>query len=136
MDPPDAMTTRWVQRYGLQIGGLVIGAAAWEIAGRAGISSALLSFTAVARASVDVFSDEVFLEGLRSTALSIVLAFPPCVILGIALGLLMGLIAPAEWILRPYVNLALSLPLVSVIPVILLLFGLSRQTIVVVIVIY
>jgi ABC-type nitrate/sulfonate/bicarbonate transport system permease component len=130
------MTVRLIRTYGLQIVSLLIAAVVWEIAGRVGISSAVPPFTAVARAAVDVVTDEAFLEGLSSTALSIAIAFPPCIIFGIALGLLMGLITPAEWILRPYVNLALSLPLVSMIPIILLIFGLSRNSIIAVIVIY
>lgn len=128
--------TAWVGTYSLQFVSLLIAAVVWEIAGRAGVSSALPPFTAVAGAAAGVLTDEAFLEGLYSTALSIAIAFPPCVVAGIALGLIMGLIPPAEWILRPYVNLALSLPLVSMIPIILLIFGLSRQTIVAVIVIY
>lgn len=130
------MIVRWFRTYGLQIVSLLVAAVVWEIAGRLGVSSALPPFTAVAGAAGDVATDEAFLQGLSSTALSIAIAFPPCIVIGIGLGLLMGLIAPVEWVLRPYVNLALSLPLVSMIPIILLIFGLSRRTIVAVIVIY
>jgi NitT/TauT family transport system permease protein len=48
----------------------------------------------------------------------------------------MGLLPPVEWFFRPYVNASLSLPLVAIIPIILLIFGLSQTTIVVVIVLY
>lgn len=130
------LVTGWTKRYRIQALGLVLGVVAWEIAGRAGISPAIPPISAVATAGLEVWSGERFLQALRSTAIAIAIAFPPSVIIGVILGLLMGLFRPAEWILRPYTNLALSLPLVAVIPIILLIFGLSQQTIIVVIVLY
>jgi NitT/TauT family transport system permease protein len=73
---------------------------------------------------------------MRSTAVAIGIAFPPSVVIGVILGLLMGLFRPVEWVLRPYINLALSLPLVAMIPIVLLIFGLSQETIIAVIVLY
>jgi NitT/TauT family transport system permease protein len=128
--------TRWAGKYGVQALGLIAGALIWEVAGRAGVSPALPPISAVFAAGVDLWSGERFLESLRSTAIAIAIAFPPSVFFGVLLGLLMGLFRPAEWILRPYINLALSLPLVAIIPIILLIFGLSQETIIVVIVLY
>jgi len=130
------IVTGWTRRYRMQALGIVLGVIAWEIAGRAGISPALPPFSAVAAAGIEVWSGERFLQAMRSTAVAIGIAFPPSVIIGVILGLLMGLLRPAEWILRPYINLALSMPLVAIIPIILLIFGLSQETIIVVIVLY
>ena len=130
------LVTGWTRRYRLQALGLLLGAVAWEVAGRAGISPALPPISAVVTAGLEVWSGERFLQATRSTAIAIGIGFPPSVVIGVTLGLLMGLFRPAEWILRPYINLALSLPLVAIIPIILLIFGLSQQTIIVVIVLY
>lgn len=130
------LVTGWTRRYRVQALGLLLGVIAWEVAGRAGISPALPPISAVATAGLEIWSGERFLQALRSTAIAIGIAFPPSVVIGVVLGLLMGLLRPAEWILRPYVNLALSLPLVAIIPIILLIFGLSQETIIVVIILY
>jgi NitT/TauT family transport system permease protein len=127
---------RWLSRYRLQTLGLVVGAVLWEIVGRAGVSPALPPVSAVLTAGLDLWSSERFLEATRTSASSILIALPPSVVVGVMLGLLMGLFRPVEWVCSPYINLALSLPLVAIIPIILLIFGLSRTTIVVVIVLY
>lgn len=126
----------WTRKYWIQTLGLLLGALAWEIAGRAGLSPALPPISAVARAGVELWSGERFLEAMQSTVVAMGIAFPPSVVIGVVLGMLMGLFRPVEWILRPYINLALSLPLVAVIPIVLLIFGLSQETIIVVIVLY
>ena len=127
---------RWMGKYRMQTLGLLLGAVVWEIAGRAGVSPALPPISSVVAAGFDVWSGERFLDALRSTSTAIAIAFPPSVVVGVILGLLMGLFRPAEWALRPYINLALSLPLVAIIPIVLLIFGLSLETIIVVIVLY
>jgi len=125
-----------VQKYWVQTSGLLLGAAIWEIVGRVGVSPALPPISEVVSAGLELWSSERFIDSMTSTAIAIAIAFPPSVVFGVILGLLMGLVRPAEWVLRPYINLALSLPLVAIIPIILLIFGLSQETIVVVIVLY
>jgi NitT/TauT family transport system permease protein len=87
-------------------------------------------------AGTELWSSERFVESVKTTAGSILIGLPPSLVVGVALGLLMGLFQPVEWFFRPYVNASLSLPLVAVIPIILLIFGLSQTTIVVVIILY
>lgn len=126
----------WTRKYRLQTLGLLLGGILWEVAGRAGISPALPPISSVFEAGLEVWSGDRFLNSLGSTAVAIGIGFPPSVVIGVVLGLLMGLFRPVEWVLRPYINLALSLPLVAIIPIILLIFGLSQETIIVVIVLY
>ncbi|HJQ94286.1 MAG TPA: ABC transporter permease subunit [Acidimicrobiia bacterium] len=124
------------KRYGVQTLGLLIGALLWEVVGRIGVSPALPPISAVFAAGAELWSTERFIDATRTTAASIFIALPPSVIVGVLLGLLMGLFRPVEWVIRPYVNASLSLPLVAVIPIILLIFGLSQTTIVAVIILY
>jgi NitT/TauT family transport system permease protein len=133
---PVSVVAGWGRRYGLQTIGLLLGAGMWELAGRAGVSPALPPISAVVAAGFEVWTGERFLEALRSTALAIAIAFPPSVVIGVAVGLLMGLFRPVEWALRSYINLSLSLPLIAVIPIVLFIFGLSQTTVIVVIVLY
>ncbi|MGH8872409.1 MAG: ABC transporter permease [Acidimicrobiia bacterium] len=133
---PASVVAGWGRRYGVQTIGVLLGAGIWELAGRAGVSPALPPISAVMAAGLDVWTGERFLEALRSTAVAIAIGFPPSVVIGIALGLLMGLFRPVEWALRSYINLSLSLPLIAVIPIVLFIFGLSQTTVIVVIVLY
>lgn len=129
-------TVRWLGRYWIQAAGILGGAAIWELVGRAGVSPALPPVSAVVRAGFDIWSSDRFLDALRNTATSIAIALPPSLVAGVLIGLLMGLFRPVEWFFRPYINMSLSLPLVAIIPIVLLIFGLSQTTIVVVIVLY
>ncbi|HVR33731.1 MAG TPA: ABC transporter permease subunit [Acidimicrobiia bacterium] len=126
----------WLRKYQVQAIGLVLGAVVWEIAGRAGVSPAFPAISAVFREGVELWASQRFIDVLKNTATSIGIAFPPSLVVGVLLGLLMGLFRPFEWVCRPYINLALSLPLVAIIPIVLLIFGLSQTTIVVVIILY
>lgn len=126
----------WFGKYRVQAIGLAAGAVVWELVGRAGISPAVPAFSEVVTAGTEIWTSERFAEAVRTTATALLIAFPPSLIIGVVLGMAMGLVRPVEWALRPYINLALSLPLVAVIPIVLLMFGLSMTTIVVVIVLY
>jgi NitT/TauT family transport system permease protein len=125
-----------VRRIPLQVVSLAAFAVIWQLVGAARVSPALPTLDAVAVALVEMLGESRFLEALGSTALAVVIAFPPTVVLGIVIGVLMGASRWVEWAVNPFVNLGLSLPLVAAIPVILFVFGLGRASIVAVIVIY
>lgn len=108
----------------------------WQLVGLMDVSPVLPRLDRVLAAVVDLFGQARFHSALRSTALTLLVAFPPTVVVGIASGVLMGVAKPAEWALSPYMNLGLSLPIVSTIPVILLVFGLTRTSTAVVVVLY
>lgn len=108
----------------------------WEVAGRAGISQALPPFTDVIAAFGEIFASERFREAVIATFKAILIGFPPAVVIGILVGTVMALAKPAQWLLDPWVNLGLSLPLVSMIPVIIFIFGLGQSSIVAVVIIY
>lgn len=120
----------------LQIASVAAVLAVWQIVGLVGVSSALPPFHSVAAALRHLLTDERFLEGAGSTVTAIVIAFPLTVVAGVLLGSVMAVLRPARWSLDPYLTLGLSLPLVSVIPVIISIFGLGRPTIMAVIVVY
>lgn len=128
--------SNWFVKYRVQALGIAVGVIGWEVVGRIGVSPALPPISAVVRAGFELWSSQRFLDSAYTTATSILIALPSSLIGGVVLGLLMGLFRPVEWVMRPYVNASLSLPLVAIIPIILLIFGLSQTTIIVVIVLY
>jgi NitT/TauT family transport system permease protein len=120
----------------LSIAGLVAGLVIWEVIGRLELSPAFPPVTSVIGAITEVWTSPRFLEALRESLISIAIALPPSIVLGIGIGLLLGRYRPVEWALDPLVNTFLSLPLVALIPVLFLIFGLGRGSILATIVIY
>jgi NitT/TauT family transport system permease protein len=120
----------------LSVVGLLAGLVVWEIVGRLGLSPAFPPVTSVLAAVVEVWTSSRFLEALRESLISIAIALPPSIVLGVGFGLLIGRYRPVEWALDPIVNTFLSLPLVALIPVLFLIFGLGRGSILATIVIY
>ncbi len=131
-----ATVWRGVQGPLMPVLSLAVGLAFWELAGQLDVSAALPPFSDVAAATVDVWTRETFREGLFSSLQSVAYGFPIAVGSGIVVGLLMGRFRIVEWMLEIYVNVFLSLPLVALVPVIVLIFGLDRTSIVVVILLY
>jgi NitT/TauT family transport system permease protein len=120
----------------LSVVGLLVGLVVWEVIGRLELSPAFPPVTAVLGAVVEVWTSPRFLDALRESLISIAIALPPSIILGVGLGLLVGRYKRVEWALDPLINTFLSLPLVALIPVLFLIFGLGRGSILATIVIY
>jgi NitT/TauT family transport system permease protein len=129
-------TAKALSRVPLPVISLAAFAAIWQLAGAARVSPALPTLDAVAVALAEILGEPRFHTALVNTALAVVIALPPTVLLGIGIGLLMGVSRWVEWAVNPFVNLGLSLPLVSLIPIVLLVFGLGRTSVAVVIVVY
>jgi len=110
--------------------------ALWEFAGRRELSPALPPFSDVIAAFIELMNSDRFREAVVATAQTVAVTYPVTVVVGVILGVLMATIKPVRWALDPWVNLGLSLPLVSVIPVLIFVFGLDSATIVAVIVVY
>lgn len=115
---------------------LAAGMALWELAGQMEVSRALPPFSAVVGAIVEVWTRDQFQDALVSSLHSVAIGFPIAVSGGVVVGMLMGRFRVIEWSFDIYVNVFLSLPLVALVPVILLVFGLDRTSIIVVILIY
>ncbi len=117
--------------------GLAVGFVAWEVIGRMDLSPALPPLTAVLGACVDVWTSERFLNNLRDSLVSVGIALPPAIVLGVLTGLAVGRYRLAEWALDIYINVFLSIPLVALIPVLVLIFGTAgKGAIVATIIIY
>lgn len=130
--------TRRLRDRPLVLGTISVGAVIgiWQVAGMAGVSQALPPFTEVLAAFGEIFTSDRFAEAVLATFQAILIGFPPAVVIGVLLGTSMAIFEPARWLLDPWVNLGLSLPLVSMIPVILFIFGLGTSSIIAVVVIY
>lgn len=124
------------RRLPLGVLSLVVFGIGWQIAAAADVSPALPTLGDVGSSFVGLIGDTRFHEALVNTAIAVVVGLPLSLSLGLLIGVLMGMFRWVEWAVDPFLNLGLSLPLVSVIPLILFIFGLGRSAIVVVVIVY
>ena len=107
---------------------LLVGVAAWELAGRTLRYSFLPPFSAVLRAALDLIASGQILGYLAASLVSLVIGYGLAVLSGVMLGLLMGRYRVVEYVVEPYVNTFLSAPKLVFIPILYSLFGSGRGT--------
>lgn len=115
---------------------VLVALALWEWFGRMELSPALPPVSDVVGAFGELLTSDRFQQAIIATARSVAITFPVVVVVGVVLGVLVATVRPIRWALDPWINLGLSLPLVSMVPVIILIFGLGTATVVAVIVVY
>ena len=115
---------------------LLIWIALWEVAGRLELAFILPPFSAVVEQLFVLLQRPDFhvaaLQTLRSFAIGMVIA----IVGGITIGFIMGRNRMANSILGMWVNIFASAPLSSLVPVLMLLFGLGSTTIIVTVVLF
>ncbi len=115
---------------------LLIWCALWEVVGRSGLVFIFPPFSGVLVTLVKLVQQSDFhaaaIISLKAFAYGISIA----IVGGIALGVLMGRVPAAERLLGMWVNIFASAPLSSLVPVLMLLFGLGQTTIIVTVVLF
>lgn len=106
--------------------GVGLGLVAWY--GLAWFSDRLPAFHEVVAASVEILGDGSSYEDLIATFRRVVVAFGFAFVIGILVGALMGVSRFAEEFLRPWVMVAMALPIPVVIIVTLLIVGLGERS--------
>lgn len=104
-----------------------MGIAVWELAGRVAGFRFLPPFSKVIAAAAELIFKEEIVTPLAASLLSLALGYGAAVVLGLALGVLMGRYRLLEFALSPYVNALLAAPKVALVPVFYAVFGLSRM---------
>jgi len=119
--PPRSRSRTWIVR----LVSIVVVLGAWEILGRQ-INPLFMSYpSAIARASVALVASGELLEALKSSMLTLLTGFVTASLIGILGGLLIGryryVDAATDWI----VNALYATPLIAIIPLVILWFGLG-----------
>ncbi|PWK61303.1 ABC transporter permease [Aminobacter sp. AP02] len=120
--PPDSSRSRlWI----IRICSIVFTFGAWEILGRQ-VDPLFMSYpTAIAHAGVRLVQNGELFTALQSSLRSLVVSFGFAVVIGLALGLLIGryrsVEAATDWI----VNALYATPKVAILPLVILWFGLG-----------
>ena len=115
---------------------LVIWGIIWEVIGRKEAVFVFPPLTRVLITLVDLVQQHAFhaaaIESLKSFSAGMVIA----IIGGVALGFFMGRIEGVNKLLGMWVNIFASAPLTSLVPVIMLLFGMGQTTIIVTVILF
>jgi NitT/TauT family transport system permease protein len=107
---------------------LLVGVAAWEVAGRALHYSFLPPFSNVLRAALELIASGQILGYLGASLVSLMVGYGLAVSSGVLLGLLMGRYRWVEYIFEMYINAFLAAPKIVFIPILYALFGVGRGT--------
>jgi NitT/TauT family transport system permease protein len=113
-----------------RVAALLVWLVIWEIVGRFDLVLLFPPFTEVLRALGDVVTTPSFAAAARLTLGCYLAGLGLAIVAGIALGLLMGLVRPADRLLNMWVNIFLSAPLSALVPVIMILFGMGAPTVI------
>jgi len=115
---------------------LLIWIALWEVVGRLDLAFILPSFSSILEQLYFLVQRRDFQAAALQTLESFIIGMTIAIIGGVAIGFLMGLNRIADGVLGMWVNIFASAPLSSLVPVLMLLFGLGQTTIIVTVVLF
>lgn len=115
---------------------LILWAAVWEIVGRYELVFIFPAFSSVLVEFWNLFGEGAFHRAALGTLKAFCWGMFYAIIGGIALGILMGRVEAANRLLGMWVNIFASAPLSSLVPVLMLLFGLGQTTIIITVVLF
>ena len=115
---------------------LLVGAALWEGIGRAADFVFFPPLSAVLARMVELISDGEILEPLLGSLTNFAIGFGLAMAVGITVGLLMGAYRKVDAALDIYIYAMLTAPSLVFAPILFSLFGLGREPIVILIILY
>jgi len=117
-------------------GSLAVWCVAWELIGRAGLSTIVPPFSRVVTSGLAALATEKFagavLVSLRAFALGMALAL----LVGIPVGVLMARVRGAGRVLGVWVNVFVSAPVSALVPILMAVIGIGEPTVVVTVVLF
>ena len=132
-----AAAARFVRRELLtSIVALLVGALLWQLVAVGSRAPWLPTFTAVVSSSLRLLGHSNFRDALRSSVADTAVGYAISVVLGGVAGIAMGLSKLVDAALKQYLNLLLFVPPIVTAPIFLVIFGLSRSTLLAVIVVF
>lgn len=115
---------------------LLIWITMWEVAGRLEMAFILPPFSNVVGQLFILIERPDFQSAAMQTFESFVIGMTISIVLGVTFGFMMGTSKVANNVLGMWVNIFASAPLSSLVPVLMLLFGLGQTTIIVTVVLF
>jgi NitT/TauT family transport system permease protein len=115
---------------------LLVGAAAWELVGRVANFPFSPPLSKVLARLVEMIAKGMILDSLVTSLTNLAIGFTISVVFGVAIGLAMGMYRRVNAALDIYVNALLTAPSLVFAPIFFSIWGLDRQSIIAVIVMY
>jgi NitT/TauT family transport system permease protein len=109
---------------------LILWAVLWELVGHTEAKLILPPLSAIAMRVVEIMPTQAFADALWITADAFLTGTAIALVIGIPLGVWMGRSSVVDGLLLPWVNIFLSAPLSALVPVIMVLAGIGKATIV------
>ncbi|MGH8682145.1 MAG: ABC transporter permease [Burkholderiales bacterium] len=121
------LATVWKQPYVYRYGSLALVLGAWELLGPR-VDPLFFSYpSAIARAAYELtLSGELQKYSLESLQI-LVYGMALAILVGIPLGVVMARFRPIDWTLDPYINALYATPMVALVPMLVLWFGIRME---------
>jgi ABC-type nitrate/sulfonate/bicarbonate transport system permease component len=114
----------------------LIAAGAWEIYVRTKGSYATPTIPDILSALVELPGEDGFWSAIGGTLQALLIGYSLSLLVGVPLGILMGRVRPIGRIVNVYMTILLSVPLSAVVPIVVIVFGISLRARVAVIVLF
>jgi NitT/TauT family transport system permease protein len=126
VEPDRAPAADWLTHpLTLRLVSVVIVFGAWEYAGRVPISPAFPTFLETMGALWEMLADGSLPAAFWVTLQPLSVGLLASVFIGVALGVVMGLSRPSEWLIAPVFIIAQSAPLAALIPILTFAYGIG-----------
>lgn len=125
-----------IRHVPLGLVGILLGMAAWEVAGRSLDVLVVPPFSVVGARLIELVVSGQILPHLMISLTNLGIGFGISLVVGIAVGMAMGWFRSIDYALSPYVNALLTAPSLVFAPIFFAFWGVGRETIVALIVSY
>jgi NitT/TauT family transport system permease protein len=119
----------------LSVLSIVVVATTWEILGRAHVFRVLPALSEIGAVWLQLWNDgefDVIFVSLKTFGIGIVLS----IIVSLIIAIFTSISRTADYVLKPFIDVAMSLPITAVIPILIIIFGLGEETRIAVVFLY
>jgi ABC-type nitrate/sulfonate/bicarbonate transport system permease component len=116
-----------LRRTGLQLGSVAVFLVIWQIVGMNSNPVLFATPVLVVGAFADLIHTGTLQAAFPSSMADLFVGYSLAVVVGIGLGALIGRSATLEAVLDPYINFAMATPLIAVIPLLVVWFGIGFE---------
>lgn len=109
---------------------VLVAIGAWEIVGRLGLTFMIPPFTEVLASMDSVLAQRDFRASVLTTLANLGIGAGLALVIGVPLGVLMGRYRSIEYTFDTYINLLMAAPMVALVPVLVMIFGMGSEGIV------
>ncbi len=117
-----------LDRWGPEVSAIAVGIIGWEVLGRVLQFRFFPPLSAVPEAWWEIYQTGELITELMMSLRSLAIGYGLAVVAGLAVGVLMGRYRKVEYFLDPFIDINLSTPSLTYIPVLFALFGVGDAT--------